>query len=372
MPAAPPPLSLALKYLREAAGLSQQEMQALTGVSEALLGHYERGRKRLARERLDRLAEDIGFGPESVELAVLAANGLSGGPAGVPASPAYPSPAERQVAERTAALVAGAALTLTRADILRQAREARVARANQAAGEQWIVLQRCTTGERRLLIEKSAEYRNWALSVRLGDESVRAAARNVHLAIELAGLALTAAELAAGDDAWRSRLTGRARGFVANALRVEFNLGANLCDLGRFAEAAARLPELRKVSAALGNEVDGAKVSWLDGRVASGLGRRAEARTALERARGFFAEAGKTYDAALVSLDIAVLHLEEGNTAAVRQLAVTMASIFRSEGIAREGLAALRLFYDAALQERITLDEVRGILARVKQLGGSP
>lgn len=481
MPRALTPSGLALKFLREAADLSQPEVEALTGVSESLLGHYERGQKRLARGRLDRLAAQIGFGPELVELALFVAHGLLGALAAAPSAPAYPSAAERQVAERTAARVAGATLTFTRDHILRQAREARVARAHQAADKQWAVLQRSTTTERRLLIEMSVEYRNWALSVRLGEESTRAAARDVHLAIELARLALTGAQLAAGDDAWRSRLAGRARGFVANALRVqgslraseaelatawrewdagelgdpdrilpewrlfdleaslrrdlrqfdralalldralalappkasgrilvkrgsvleqagdvakstvalrlaaplvgesgdlrlrlglEFNLGVNLCHLGHFHEAAARLPEYRKLSAGLGNQVDAAKVSWLAGRVAAGLGHRVEARTAFEQARDFFAGEEKNYDLALVSLDLAVLLLEDGDTAAVRELAAKMARIFKSEGIAREALAALHLFYDAALQEAITLDEVRGILGRLKGLGG--
>jgi transcriptional regulator with XRE-family HTH domain len=478
---APPPLSLALTFLREAAGWSQKEVAAASGMSAALLSHYEQGRKRLGRELLERIAQRMGFAAEAVDLALFAAGGLRGTVEEMPGSPAYPSPAERQVAERAAARVGSTALTLTRGDILRRAREGRLARAEEAAERQWRVLASCTTAERRLLVERSVEFRNWALGVRLGEESTRAAAQNVGLALELAGLALRAAELAAGDEAWRNRLAGRARGFVGNALRVkgrlraaeaefgiawklweagaagdpdrilpewrlpdleaslrrdlrefgtalalldraltiappeaagrillnrahtleqagdvagsvsalrqaapllrrggdrrlhfglEFNLGVNLCHLGRFGEAERRMPELRRLSAGLGNRIDAAKVRWLSGRVAAGLGCRDEARAAFEQARDAFATSEKAYDTALVSLDLAVLLLEEGDTAAVRELAVMMGWVFQGEAIERESLAALRLFCEAALQERATLEETRSILTMVKQAGG--
>jgi hypothetical protein len=52
---------------------------------------------------------------------------------------------------------------------------------------------------------------------------------------------------------------------------------------------------------------------WLEqGRIAAGLGRRAEAIAALRQVRTDFAARGIPYDAALATLDLAVLLLEEG------------------------------------------------------------
>ena len=147
---------------------------------------------------------------------------------------------------------------------------------------------------------------------------------------------------------------------------LRFNLGVNLCHLGRFGEAAEGLPELRRLSAALGNRTDAAKVRWLGGRVAVGLSRRDEARAAFEEARDTYAACEKGLDTALVSLDLALLLLEDGSTAAVREIAAMMAWVFQAEGIEREALAALRLFVEAALQERATLKETRRVLAIVR------
>ena len=478
MPKPPPPdLGLALTLLREVAGWSQKELAAACGMSPARLCQHERGGRALEREALERIAGLLGFEAEAVEVALFSLRSLRESREEAAWSPAYPSGAERGVANRTAARTAGTAFTLTQAAVLRRVRASRVARAEAEAGRQWAVLQGCTTGERRLLIEISTAYRNWALGVRLGEESTRAAAQNVNLALELAGLAVRAAELAEGDERWRSRLAGRARGFVANVLRVQeklraseaefgaawklwdagaagdpdrllpewrlpdleaslrrdlrefqaalalldrslalappdaagrillnrasvleqagnvagsvsalrqaapllraggetrlqwvlrLNLGVNLCHLGRFGEAAEGLPELRKLSAALGNRIDAAKVRWLGGRVAAGLGRRDEARAAFEAARDTYAACEKGLDTALVSLDLALLLLEDGSTAAVREIAVMMAWVFHVEGIEREALAALRLFVEAALQERATLEETRRVVAIVR------
>ena len=105
------------------------------------------------------------------------------------------------------------------------------------------------------------------------------------------------------------------------------------------------------------------------GRVAAkALGRRDEA---ARRLRGgaetpSSAACEKGLDTALVSLDLALLLLEDGSTAAVREIAVMMAWVFQAEGIEREALAALRLFVEAALQERATLEETRRVVAIVR------
>jgi hypothetical protein len=56
------------------------------------------------------------------------------------------------------------------------------------------------------------------------------------------------------------------------------------------------------------------------------------------------------YEAALAALDLAVLHLEAGRTAEVKELAEAMGGIFKAKGITREALAALSCFCEAAQQ----------------------
>ncbi len=119
------------------------------------------------------------------------------------------------------------------------------------------------------------------------------------------------------------------------------------------------MPELRKLAAGVGKELDLVRLRWLEGRIAAGLGRRDEALTALSRVREEFVSREIAYDAALVSLELANLYLEEGRKAEVRNLARQMMWIFHAQGVPREALAALRLFCEAAEREAVTLDLAR-------------
>ena len=135
------------------------------------------------------------------------------------------------------------------------------------------------------------------------------------------------------------------------------NLAANLCHLGRYAEAVPIAAEARELAIALRNELDLVRTVWLEqGRLAAGLGRRAQAIAALRQVRVDFADREVPYDAALATLDLAVLLLEEGQTAEVRALAPEMAPIFASLEVHREALAALRLFWSAVEREEATAE----------------
>ncbi|HXO42615.1 MAG TPA: helix-turn-helix transcriptional regulator [Thermoanaerobaculia bacterium] len=140
-----------------------------------------------------------------------------------------------------------------------------------------------------------------------------------------------------------------------------------LCHLGRYAEAEAGLPELGRHARQLGNDLDQLRARWLAGRVWAGLGRRDEAREAFEKVRREFTERHLGYDAALVSLELAILHLEAGRTVEVRDLASEMLSLFTAQHVGREALAALSLFREAAESEALTVDLVRGVLAAVER-----
>ena len=142
---------------------------------------------------------------------------------------------------------------------------------------------------------------------------------------------------------------------------LRFNLATNLCLLERYGEAAALLPQVKELAVELANALDLVRVKWLDARIAAGQGRVEAAIAGLEQVCRSFAERELPYDAALASLDLAVLWLAAGRTAEVRELAVGMAWIFEAQGIHREALAALTLFCEAAQQESATVDLARRI-----------
>ncbi|HTG32938.1 MAG TPA: hypothetical protein VLB76_08390 [Thermoanaerobaculia bacterium] len=90
----------------------------------------------------------------------------------------------------------------------------------------------------------------------------------------------------------------------------------------------------------------------MEGRIAAGLGDRSGARRSFGDARREFAGRGMAYDAALVSLELAVLLIEQGETAEVRELAEEIPEIFRARDVHRETLAALAVFQAAAPRRR--------------------
>jgi tetratricopeptide (TPR) repeat protein len=143
---------------------------------------------------------------------------------------------------------------------------------------------------------------------------------------------------------------------------LRFNLAVNLCHLGRYEQAAALLPEVRQLALRLGNELDLVRTLWLEGRVAAGLGRREEALSALSRVRSEFISRSLGYDVALVSLELAVLYLEDGRTREVMEIAHQMETAFRSQGVHREAIAALRLFQEAANRETATVELARRLV----------
>jgi tetratricopeptide (TPR) repeat protein len=145
-------------------------------------------------------------------------------------------------------------------------------------------------------------------------------------------------------------------------LILRSNLAVNLCLLDRYSEAEELLPGLKRLAAENANALDLVRLLWLEGRIAAGLGRREEATVSLSRVREEFISRGIAYDVALVSLELAVLYLQEGRTTEVRALARQLGPILQVQGLHREALAALTLFRDAAEREAVTLDLARRLV----------
>jgi len=141
-------------------------------------------------------------------------------------------------------------------------------------------------------------------------------------------------------------------------LCVRHNLRCRLTAVGRLSAACELLPEVQRRSKKLGSPLDLMRLRWAEGRIAFGLGDLAAAEAAFGEVRREFASRGIGYDAALVSLDLALILAREGRDAELRQLSQEMIAIFRSRDIHREALAALALFQQAVCSERITLELV--------------
>ena len=141
-----------------------------------------------------------------------------------------------------------------------------------------------------------------------------------------------------------------------------FNVVVNLCALGRHAEAEPLLAEVREIAERRDQKLDRVRLRWLEARVAAGLGRTAEATRGLESVQREFADFGIAYDAALVTLELAVLLLDHGRTTEVRRLAEESKCIFDAQGGHREALATLGVFRKAAAREVLTAALARHLL----------
>jgi len=153
---------------------------------------------------------------------------------------------------------------------------------------------------------------------------------------------------------------------------VRFTLAVNLCKLGRYEEAGAMLPAVRELAVRLSNELDLVRVLWLEGRVLAGLRRLGEALPALEQVRRYFSAGQIAYDAALASLEVAVFYLEEKRPGEVKRLAEEMLWIFKSQGVHKEALAALRLFCETARREEATADLARRVVDYLVRARNNP
>lgn len=155
-------------------------------------------------------------------------------------------------------------------------------------------------------------------------------------------------------------------------LCARHNLLDNLSKAGRFSEAQALLPEVQTLSGSAGSQLDRVRLRWAEGRIAAGLGDVERARLALSEAQREFLDQDIAYDAALVSLELATLLLQQGLTAEVRQLACEMIPIFRAQDVHREALAALAIFQTAAALDSATVELTRDIAAFLVQARHDP
>ena len=151
-------------------------------------------------------------------------------------------------------------------------------------------------------------------------------------------------------------------------LCAHHNRALYLCELGEY-EAAGELIEanadLYRRSRSRTVEL---RLGWVEGKVARGLGEMERAVERFRAVRDGFLDVGRGYDAALVTLDLAALYLEEGQHDEVRRLATWMVVLFEAEDIHREAMASLMLLAQAAERDALTVAELRRVTRYLHQV----
>ena len=195
----------------------------------------------------------------------------------------------------------------------------------------------CLRRAQRRLGEAAGLYRRSA-SLFLSSEDRQRAAESI------AGLALT--EQYRGEPERAIRLLKTAMGLVDRREESRFyhalcfNRLLFLVEAGR-AREARRLLERTPGLYGYPDEVLRLRMLWLEARIALGLGELPRGRGMLALARRGFIRRGDVYNAALLSLELAVACGRPGHALRAGLLARQAGALFRSLGIERESLAAL-------------------------------
>jgi tetratricopeptide (TPR) repeat protein len=150
-------------------------------------------------------------------------------------------------------------------------------------------------------------------------------------------------------------------------LCLKHNLVWFLAGAGKTEDAAAALPAVKELAERLGNDLDLLRLRWAEGRIALGLAERRPAVEAFKEVQQGFLERDLGYDAALVSLDLAILYAQEGRVAELKQLALDILPVFSSREVHREAMAALLLFQHACDEERLTVELARQLAALLER-----
>jgi transcriptional regulator with XRE-family HTH domain len=146
-----------------------------------------------------------------------------------------------------------------------------------------------------------------------------------------------------------------------------FKTANHLCGLGKWRQVAKLLPLVWELAVERGNELELVRVGWLQAKAEAGQGWDEDAICRLEQVSEDFTAHELPYEAALSSLDLAVLWLKAGRNGEVAQLAVAMKGIFDAKGIDGAALEALGLFCEAARQETATVELVQRVIGELEK-----
>jgi tetratricopeptide (TPR) repeat protein len=148
---------------------------------------------------------------------------------------------------------------------------------------------------------------------------------------------------------------------------ARFNLLGMLALAQRYEEAERILPEVRTLFHSLNEPLNLIRLVWTEGTIALGRERIDEAESNFCEVQSAFLERGMAYDAALVSLDLALVYLRKRKLSDLKKLSSDLVLLFESRDVHREALGALYLFQKACEEEKLTEQAVNRIAERLRQ-----
>jgi tetratricopeptide (TPR) repeat protein len=151
---------------------------------------------------------------------------------------------------------------------------------------------------------------------------------------------------------------------------TQLNIGFFLSDVGMHVESVRVLRENRELFDQFPDPYVQLRITWLESRIAAASGDLKRAEDGFLSLREEFVLRQEGYDAAMVSLDLALIHQQQDRTGELMRLAEEMHALFASEEVHREALAALLMFEEAARKEQVTAEKIRRLAGLLKRLQG--
>ncbi|HKH43984.1 MAG TPA: helix-turn-helix domain-containing protein [Thermoanaerobaculia bacterium] len=211
-----------LAVMREGRGLKKNQVAKALGLKPQTYYEYEKGNQVPSRNLLERAATAMGLRPHHVDrtLNYLRQTDEEARPGGGPEPGAV---ADLEI-DRLAFALGSEWADFHRLQLQRSQRLARAVAEREMAQVHFPRLRAYPAAERPAIVRENKTFQTWAISELAAHESIEAAADDADEALAWADLAVLIAELAPGDEAFRSRSIGYAVFHRGNAIRVKGRL----------------------------------------------------------------------------------------------------------------------------------------------------
>jgi tetratricopeptide (TPR) repeat protein len=151
------------------------------------------------------------------------------------------------------------------------------------------------------------------------------------------------------------------------------NLSSWLVDSERYEEARLLLHTYQgSLRRHVRNPLDRLRMRWHRAEIAAGMGEMERAEKGLQRVQKGFDEAGLPYKAALVSLELATVHLRQGRTEDARAGVLQAVGVFSSLGIHREALMGVLLLRRAFEVDVTSTNFLHGLIGFLRRAEDNP
>lgn len=151
------------------------------------------------------------------------------------------------------------------------------------------------------------------------------------------------------------------------------NLALYLCEVGDAHGADKIFRSLRPFFEKTRDRALRNRGEWVEALISRGLGNISDAETRLKKVIRAFLGLGIGYEAALATLDLALLYFETEKLDKLKRLTGTLQALFAAEDLHREAISALLLFEQAVSREIVTetlLERLRLYLRRAQNNPG--